>query len=110
MTHIALRCQTKAVLSIVKSCQSSTRQLQSVCAHSKVVRDAAMMAAVPPLKKSLEALIYRVKVGCHRARARCGHCLAADLWRYRVTESTRRQRCPVRFLDWELEEQGTRWQ
>ena len=40
--------QTPEVLAVVKSFQPSTRQLQSICAHSKVMRDASMMAAVKP--------------------------------------------------------------
>ncbi|KJE91160.1 hypothetical protein CAOG_002337 [Capsaspora owczarzaki ATCC 30864] len=45
-----------------KKLQQATRSLQMVCGHTKVVRDVSVLAQVPPLRKSLETLIFRVKV------------------------------------------------
>lgn len=65
-SHVALASvvpfQTEEVMHVLKHFQVATRQMQSICAHSKVVRDASMMAAVPRLRRLLEAVIYRVKV------------------------------------------------
>ena len=48
-------------VSVLKTLQMSTRQLQHVANHSKMKRDIAMARHVPMLKKALEMLLYRVK-------------------------------------------------
>lgn len=49
------------VVQICRSHQKPTRVLQSFCAHSKAIRDTSLTGLVPPLRKSLELLLYRVK-------------------------------------------------
>ncbi|CDF77490.1 unnamed protein product [Chondrus crispus] len=50
-----------AVVQICKAHQKPTRVLQTFCAHSKFTRDSSLTGLVPPLRKSLELLLYRVK-------------------------------------------------
>ena len=49
------------VVSIIKTVQRSTRQVQSLCAHAKATKDSATLAHVPRIKKQLEQLIYQIK-------------------------------------------------
>lgn len=51
----------KTVLRILKSQQKATRLLQVFCAHSKSIRETSLTTLVPPLRRSLELLLYRVK-------------------------------------------------
>lgn len=58
--------------SVIQTCkmhQKPTRILQTFCAHSKFTRDTSLTGLVPPLRKSLELLLYRVKdlLQAHRA-------------------------------------------
>lgn len=50
-----------SVIQMCKMHQKPTRALQTFCAHSKSVRDISLTGLVPPLRKSLELLLYRVK-------------------------------------------------
>ncbi len=50
-------------MSVLKTLQQSTRFLHHCCGHSKVVKDTNLINHVPYLKKSLETLLFRVKVG-----------------------------------------------
>ncbi|XP_054717600.1 Fanconi anemia group D2 protein-like [Uloborus diversus] len=50
------------VMNLMKSLQSSTRYLQHVCSHSKVLKDVSLIKHVPFLKKNLEAFVFRIKV------------------------------------------------
>lgn len=50
-----------SVVQICKMHQKPTRILQTFCAHSKFTRDSSLTGLVPPLRKSLELLLYRVK-------------------------------------------------
>lgn len=50
-----------SVIQICKMHQKPTRILQTFCAHSKFTRDTSLTGLVPPLRKSLELLLYRVK-------------------------------------------------
>jgi len=47
--------------SLLKNLQLSTRFLQHVCSHSKIMKDVSLSNNVPLLKKSLEVFVYRVK-------------------------------------------------
>lgn len=49
------------VVSIIKTVQRSTRQIQSLCAHAKATKDSATLSHVPRIKKQLEQLIYQIK-------------------------------------------------
>ncbi|GAN01786.1 Fanconi anemia, complementation group D2 isoform X2 [Mucor ambiguus] len=53
---------THSILAIFKDFQSSTRLLQIICSHVKVLKDVSHSAYVPPLKKALEIVIYQVKM------------------------------------------------
>ncbi|XP_015929151.1 Fanconi anemia group D2 protein [Parasteatoda tepidariorum] len=50
------------VICLMKTLQASTRYLQHVCCHSKVLKDVSLIKQVPFLKKSLEVFVFRVKV------------------------------------------------
>ncbi|KAJ1651993.1 hypothetical protein IWQ61_007567 [Dispira simplex] len=62
------------VSSIFKPLQRATRILHTVCSHSKTVRDTRLTALVPPTRRALEVLLYRVKVMFDR-----NNCLDAFL-------------------------------
>lgn len=49
------------VVQLCKMHQKPTRILQTFCAHSKSIRDTSLTGLVPPLRKSLELLLYKVK-------------------------------------------------
>lgn len=49
------------VLKVFKVQQKLTRILQVFCSHSKGLRDSGLTALVPPLRRALELLLYRVK-------------------------------------------------
>lgn len=53
---------THSILAIFKDFQASTRLLQIICSHVKVLKDVSHSAYVPPLKKALEIVIYQVKM------------------------------------------------
>ncbi|KAK7079255.1 Fanconi anemia group D2 protein [Halocaridina rubra] len=57
----SLRMYNQEVMVLLKNMQSSTRLLQHVCTHSKVNQDTSLTRYVPPLKRCLETLVYRVK-------------------------------------------------
>ncbi|KAM3910148.1 Fanconi anemia group D2 protein [Leptodactylus fuscus] len=49
------------VQSLLKILQLCTRQLHHMCGHSKIHQDTGLTTHVPPLKKTLEMFVYRVK-------------------------------------------------
>ncbi|KAL9550499.1 hypothetical protein MBANPS3_004705 [Mucor bainieri] len=53
---------THSILAIFKDFQATTRLLQIICSHVKVLKDVSHSAYVPPLKKALEIVIYEVKM------------------------------------------------
>ncbi|XP_070557572.1 Fanconi anemia group D2 protein-like isoform X2 [Ptychodera flava] len=60
------------VQGLLKNLQQSTRTLQHMCSHTKVLKDVSLTNHVPPLKKCLEVFVYRVKAmlamhKCHDA-------------------------------------------
>lgn len=57
----AICTHTDEVARFLKHFQNSTRQIQNICAHGKVVRDSMMMKFVPALKRGMEAVIYAYK-------------------------------------------------
>ncbi|GIY37177.1 fanconi anemia group D2 protein [Caerostris darwini] len=50
------------IICLMKILQVSTRYLQHVCCHSKVLKDVTLIKHVPLLKKSLEVFVFRVKM------------------------------------------------
>ena len=50
------------MIKLLKTLQQSTRYMQHCCGHSKVAKDTNLVNNVPQLKKSLETLLFRVKV------------------------------------------------
>ncbi|KAI9470627.1 MAG: Fanconi anemia protein FancD2 nuclease-domain-containing protein [Benjaminiella poitrasii] len=56
------KTHTSEVVSIFKDFQSSTRMLQIMCSHVKVLKEVQLSSYVPPLKKALEIVIYQVKM------------------------------------------------
>eukprot|EP00002_Diphylleia_rotans_P012860 TRINITY_DN250_c0_g1_i9.p1 TRINITY_DN250_c0_g1~~TRINITY_DN250_c0_g1_i9.p1 ORF type:complete len:1709 (-),score=385.21 TRINITY_DN250_c0_g1_i9:107-5233(-) len=51
----------RKILDVLKSTQASTRIIQAICAHGKVIRDVQMTTYIPSMKKVLESLIFKVK-------------------------------------------------
>ncbi|XP_073420419.1 Fanconi anemia group D2 protein isoform X2 [Dendrobates tinctorius] len=49
------------VQNLLKVLQLCTRQLHHMCGHSKIHQDTVLTTHVPPLKKTLEMFVYRVK-------------------------------------------------
>ncbi|XP_077133387.1 Fanconi anemia group D2 protein isoform X2 [Ranitomeya variabilis] len=49
------------VQNLLKVLQLCTRQLHHMCGHSKIHQDTGLTTHVPPLKKTLEMFVYRVK-------------------------------------------------
>lgn len=49
------------VIAILKRFQQFTRTIQTICNHVKSTKDKALLNRVPPLKKSLESALMRVK-------------------------------------------------
>ncbi|KAI8067238.1 Fanconi anaemia protein FANCD2 [Thamnidium elegans] len=56
------KTHSSSVVAIFKDFQASTRMLQIICSHVKVLKEVALSAYVPPLKKALEIVIYQVKM------------------------------------------------
>ena len=55
------RDKNSEVTSLLKSLQQGTRCLQHYCTHSKNLKDVSLTRYVPPLRKSLEMFLFRVK-------------------------------------------------
>uniref|UniRef100_A0A1S4KK89 Fanconi anemia group D2 protein, putative n=1 Tax=Ixodes scapularis TaxID=6945 RepID=A0A1S4KK89_IXOSC len=49
------------VQGLLKNLQQSTRYLQHICSHSKVVKDVGLTGQVPAVRKTLELFVFRVK-------------------------------------------------
>ena len=47
---------------VMKSFQQGTRQLHTICSHGKAAQELGIAALVPKTKKTLETLMFRVKV------------------------------------------------
>ena len=60
LTKLLSRFSSEVVFT-VKIVQRCTRQIQSLCAHAKIVKDSSMLAYVPKIKKQLEQMIYIIK-------------------------------------------------
>ncbi|XP_011560039.3 Fanconi anemia group D2 protein [Plutella xylostella] len=59
--EIQFKDNTQEVLEILKILQRSTRFLQSLCCHSRLKKDSALLSKVPLMRQLLETLIYKVK-------------------------------------------------
>ncbi|KAJ1980730.1 hypothetical protein H4R34_002347 [Dimargaris verticillata] len=55
------RTHMNVILALFKPLQRATRMLQVICGHCKTIRDTQLTALVPPTRKALETLLYRVK-------------------------------------------------
>eukprot|EP01041_Mallomonas_annulata_P003326 gene3326-6581_t len=51
----------RRTIALVSSLQKSTRQLQILCSHAKLMRDKNLSQEAPHIKKLLEQVIYRMK-------------------------------------------------
>jgi Fanconi anemia group D2 protein len=51
----------KEILSALEELQVGTRILQMICANSKVQHESSLMPLIPPTKKAMELLIFKVK-------------------------------------------------
>uniref|UniRef100_A0A8C4X1H2 Fanconi anemia group D2 protein n=1 Tax=Eptatretus burgeri TaxID=7764 RepID=A0A8C4X1H2_EPTBU len=61
LLDLSFKKHKNEVHNLLKSLQQSTRQLHHMCGHSKVRQDTGLTQHVPQLKRSMEALLYRVK-------------------------------------------------
>jgi hypothetical protein len=52
---------TKATIALVSCLQKSTRQMQVLCVHGKLIKNASLSKEVPAIKRSLEKMIYMMK-------------------------------------------------
>ncbi|GBP16238.1 Fanconi anemia group D2 protein [Eumeta japonica] len=59
--EMRFKTETDEILEILKLLQQSTRFLQSLCCHSRLTKDTALMTKVPQMRQLLETLIYKVK-------------------------------------------------
>ncbi|KAL1440883.1 hypothetical protein MTO96_009054 [Rhipicephalus appendiculatus] len=66
------KSHTAEVQALLKNLQQSTRYLQHICSHSKLVKDVALTGQVPAVRKSLEGFVFRVK-----AMLTVNHCREA---------------------------------
>lgn len=55
------RSHREDIQSLLKNLQLSTRALQHICGHSKIMKDIQLTNQVPQVKKILEVFVYRVK-------------------------------------------------
>ncbi|XP_076303997.1 fancd2 isoform X2 [Tachypleus tridentatus] len=60
LLNCLFRTHKEDVLNLLKNLQASTRYLQHVCNYVKGLKDAGLTRLVPPLKKSLESIIYLI--------------------------------------------------
>jgi len=51
----------ESIVATLKIFQQGTRLLQNICSHCKDLKDNALTASVPALKKSLELFLFSVK-------------------------------------------------
>ncbi|KAK8782009.1 hypothetical protein V5799_016651 [Amblyomma americanum] len=66
------KSQPAEVQTLLKNLQQSTRYLQHICSHSKLVKDVALTGQVPAVRKTLEGFVFRVK-----AMLTVNHCREA---------------------------------
>lgn len=59
--ELQFKNETQEVLEILKILQQSTRFLQTLCCHSRLKKDTALMSKVPYMRQLLETLLYKVK-------------------------------------------------
>ncbi|XP_041973620.1 Fanconi anemia group D2 protein [Aricia agestis] len=59
--ELEFKSRTQEILEILKILQQTTRFLQSLCCHSRLKKDTALMSKVPDMRQQLETLIYKVK-------------------------------------------------
>lgn len=52
----------RTTVNLLKMVQKGTRQMQTVCSVAKAEKDVGITSLVPQVKKSLESLIYHVKL------------------------------------------------
>lgn len=52
---------TPRVLNLISRLQKATRQLHSLCAHGKVLKNKLIANEVPGIRRSLETIIYQMK-------------------------------------------------
>jgi Fanconi anemia group D2 protein len=52
----------KPIVKLLKSLQKGTRGMQVICGHGKAEKELGIAASVPAIKKSLESLMYSVKL------------------------------------------------
>ncbi|KAI6660998.1 Fanconi anemia group D2 protein isoform X2 [Oopsacas minuta] len=61
LLDFVFREKNSEVTSLLKTLQHGTRCLQHYCTHSKNLKDISLTRYVPPLRKSLEMFVFRVK-------------------------------------------------
>ncbi|CAH2105065.1 unnamed protein product [Euphydryas editha] len=59
--ELEFKNKTQEILELLKILQQCTRFLQSLCCHSRLKKDTALINKVPYVKQLLETLLYKVK-------------------------------------------------
>lgn len=49
------------IINIIKAFQACTRRLQWYCENKKASKDIKLLNSIPPLKKSLESFVLKIK-------------------------------------------------
>lgn len=71
----AVAAHSQRVRDIIRALQTVTRFLHRLCCHSKSIQNAAIVAQIPLLRATVEALLVRVK-----AMLVANRCCTADIW------------------------------
>lgn len=61
IVELEFKSKTQEILELLKMLQQCTRFLQSLCCHSRLKKDTALINNVPYVKQLLETLLYKVK-------------------------------------------------
>lgn len=76
------RTHTQRVREVIRSMQQTTRFLHRLCCHSKCSQNAAIVAQIPLLRETVEALLVRVK-----ALLVANKCCTTDIWEIGVLKN-----------------------
>lgn len=75
MMEQCFQAHAHRVREIIRCLQSTTRFLHRLCCHSKSIQNAAVVAQIPLLRETVEALLVRVK-----ALLVAHKCCTTDIW------------------------------
>ncbi|KAF0991003.1 hypothetical protein HZS_5943 [Henneguya salminicola] len=78
------------IQALFRNFQHSTRMLQHICRHAKVLKETSLMNSIPNLKKLLETFIYRVMLDKNKCADAfwIGHLKNRDIYGHEVMSQT----------------------